>query len=231
MKSTTFFTLCPATGKLQRGFCFLAFQALILPSILALFNSLLPRPLSGGVINLLYFLISFLMITILYRQYFADSVKAAAKQLPKILLWALVFFAVLRLCDYLLQQAIQSQFPEFVNLNDSAIGTLVENNFLPMAIGTVFLIPVTEELLYRTTVFRGLYSRSPAAAWIVSVLLFATVHVMNYAGHDKLVLLLCFVQYIPAGICLAAAYRLSGSILAPILIHAAVNALGILALR
>ena len=54
---------------------------------------------------------------------------------------------------------------------------------------------------------------------------------MNYAGADTLTLALCFVQYLPAGICLAASYRLSGSILTPILIHAGINTLGILALR
>lgn len=227
MRNSTFFSLCPPSGKLQKGFCFLAFQTLILPSFLAF----LPSSISGGMVNFLYFLISFLMVTILYRHYLLDSLKAAGKQLPGIALWAAIFFIALRLCDYLLKLCIQTRFPDFYNLNDAAIGALVRQDFWPMAIGTVVLVPVTEELLHRTTLFRGLYSRSPAAAWIVSVLMFALIHVTNYVGADPLTLALCFVQYLPAGICLAAAYRLSGSILTPILIHAGINTLGILALR
>jgi membrane protease YdiL (CAAX protease family) len=62
--------------------------------------------------------------------------------------------------------------------------------------------------------------------------LFALVHILGYIGFYPFeMLLLCFVQYLPAGICLAAAYRLSGSLLSPILIHALVNLLAMLSLR
>ena len=44
-------------------------------------------------------------------------------------------------------------------------------------------------------------------------------------------LLLAFLQYLPAGLVLAWAYRKSGSIFSPILIHAAVNTLALLSLR
>ena len=44
-------------------------------------------------------------------------------------------------------------------------------------------------------------------------------------------LLLCFLQYIPAGIALGWAYVRSGSILTPILIHTLVNAIGVAILR
>ena len=93
-------------------------------------------------------------------------------------------------------------------------------------------MPVAEECLFRGIVFRGIYDRSHILAWIVSAGLFALVHVIGYFGSAApLTLLLCFLQYIPAGICLAASYRLSGSILSPILIHAAVNFVGMMILR
>jgi membrane protease YdiL (CAAX protease family) len=56
--------------------------------------------------------------------------------------------------------------------------------------------------------------------------------VLGYIGSaDLLTLALCFLQYIPAGLCLAWAYDASGSIFAPVLIHTVINALGILSLR
>ena len=44
-------------------------------------------------------------------------------------------------------------------------------------------------------------------------------------------LFLCLLQYVPAGISLAASYEYSGNIVTPILIHTAVNAVGMLAMR
>ena len=73
--------------------------------------------------------------------------------------------------------------------------------------------------------------KKPGAA-VVSTVLFSLIHINNYIGYyDPLTMLLSFVQYIPAGICLAAAYEISGSIFAPVLIHTAVNAVGMLAVR
>ena len=101
-----------------------------------------------------------------------------------------------------------------------------------MVISTIILAPIAEECFFRGVLFRGIYTQSPGAAWVVSVALFGFLHVMNYIGTvAPLTLILCFLQYIPAGVCLAAAYRLSGSLLCPILIHTAVNAVSMLSVR
>ena len=85
--------------------------------------------------------------------------------------------------------------------------------FVVAAIGWWFLVSIAEQ-------------------WVLSVALFSSVHIINYIGAYPFdTILLCFVQYIPAGLCLAGAYRLSGSLLSPILIHALVNLVGMLALR
>ena len=46
-----------------------------------------------------------------------------------------------------------------------------------------------------------------------------------------LTLLLCFLQYLPAGYCLAWCYANTGTIVTPILMHMIVNAYGISAMR
>ena len=61
---------------------------------------------------------------------------------------------------------------------------------------------------------------------------FALVHVVGYIGNaSALTLLLCFVQYLPAGYCLAWCYQNTGTILTPILMHMLVNAYGLANLR
>ena len=86
--------------------------------------------------------------------------------------------------------------------------------------------------LTRGLVFGALHPRSRMLAYIVSTLFFSFIHVMGYIGSfSASVLLLCFLQYIPAGVMLAWAYEYSGSILAPILIHTAVNAIAIFSVR
>ena len=73
--------------------------------------------------------------------------------------------------------------------------------------------------------------RCGAEGYILSALVFCAIHVISYIGSaDPLTLVLCFVQYLPASLCLAWAYTEADNIFAPILIHIAVNTMSILAL-
>ena len=86
--------------------------------------------------------------------------------------------------------------------------------------------------MYRGLIFRNLYGKSRWAAYIVSILAFAVIHIIGYIGrYSALELLMAFLQYLPAGLCLAWAYTKADTIFAPILIHAAINFLSIHALR
>jgi membrane protease YdiL (CAAX protease family) len=99
-----------------------------------------------------------------------------------------------------------------------------------MVIGTVVLVPIVEETLYRGLIFGLLPKR--ILRYAVSVGAFCAIHVMGYIGYyEPLHLLLCFMQYIPAGLVLAYAYERSGSIFAPILIHMAINGIAMLFMR
>ena len=159
---------------------------------------------------------------------FPDFRQAAA---PHFGSWGPLFY-LNQGCSRILGKLFSSVVTDFSNINDQSIAALLRENFPVMALCTVIFVPITEECLFRGVLFRGIYDRAPWAAWVVSAALFSFVHVMNYVGViPPLPLLLCFLQYVPAGICLAAAYRLSGSLLCPILIHAAVNAVGVLSMR
>ena len=81
-------------------------------------------------------------------------------------------------------------------------------------------------------IFRNLYGKSRWAAYIVSILVFAIIHIIGYIGkYSALELLMAVLQYLPAGLCLAWSYAKADTIFAPILIHAAINAGSIIALN
>ena len=113
----------------------------------------------------------------------------------------------------------------------SARKSLIGMDYVPMIIGTMFLVPVAEEVLYRGLIFQSLYSNNHTLGYILSALIFCAIHVISYIGAaDPLTLVLCFIQYLPASLCLAWAYTEADNIFAPILIHIAVNTMSILAL-
>ena len=84
---------------------------------------------------------------------------------------------------------------------------------------------MVEETLFRGLIFGNLRPLSRAAAYLVSALFFAAVHVWQYAGAlGWRGTLLCAVQYLPAGLALGWTYEKSATIWASVLVHAGINA-------
>lgn len=232
MMNNTFFQNRLTRKELSLGIRYLLFQLLFLPSILSFLNSLFPIPLSAAWLNGLFFSINFGAVIWIFRRFLKGFFPIDSRQLIRILGIGILFFAVNQGCSWILGKLLSSVDTDFSNVNDQSIAVLLEENFPLMALCTVIFVPIAEECFFRGLLFRGLYSLTPWSAWVCSVVSFSFIHVMNYIGVvPPLFLLLCFLQYLPAGICLAAAYRISGSLLCPILVHAAVNAAGILSMR
>ena len=108
---------------------------------------------------------------------------------------------------------------------------MAHDNLWIVAIGTVVFVPFAEEALHRGLIFGCLYQKSHVAGYLLSICIFAAVHIVGYVGtYSPLHLMLAFMQYVPAGLALCWAYRKSGSIFASMLIHAMINAVGLFAL-
>ena len=206
------------------GWIYLALQLLILPSLLYLCNIFFNFQLSDTEINFLFFALNFTCVTVIFHRFILENGKKALSSPLKVITTAISGYVVYTLLSYLLSTLIVSLYPEFYNVNDDYISGLVTNDINLMIVGTVLLVPITEEVLYRGLIFSGLYNRSRALAYIVSILAFAALHVINYIGaYSPLHLLLCFLEYLPAGFCLAWAYAKTDSIWTPILMHTLVN--------
>jgi membrane protease YdiL (CAAX protease family) len=153
------------------------------------------------------------------------NLKCAAQKPVQIGVFALVGTAAL----WLFQTVFSLIFPQHLNLNDlSVMVNLAQSGFWGI-LTTALLTPIFEELLLRGLLFRGLYDRSPIAAWVICCALFPVLHILSYwSYYDILTGLLTFVQYLPAGVVLCLAYRKTGTLLTPIIIHCVFNFLSIL---
>lgn len=219
------------TEKLA-GWIYYPIQLLVLPFVISFVNFFCGSPLSDSWINFLYFSINFVCIALIFRRFLAQNAKIAAETPFRCLRCAVVGIIAYWLLSYIVQIIILVTNPNFFNVNDAYIGDMVQDNYSFMALGTVVLVPVAEEALYRGLIFGQLYNRNRLAAYVVSTVVFAAIHVVSYIGlYDPMLLALCFLQYLPAGLCLGWAYARADSIWAPILMHITINQIGILSMR
>lgn len=213
------------------GWGWLLFQVFLLPTLLVMANAAANYPLGSAWINFIYFCINFLAVLVIFRKYLGRSVTHLGGNFLRCLRGAFLGFCVYYVTTLALNNTISFLYPGFTNINDANVASLTRLDYVPMVIGTVILVPITEEVLYRGLVFRTLYSTNRTLGYILSAMVFCAIHVVGYIGTtDPLTLVLCFIQYLPASICLAWAYTEADNIFAPILIHIAVNTMAILAL-
>lgn len=198
----------------------------LLPSLLRMANSFLQLP--GWTLNAIAFTINFLCLCLIFHRFLLGCLQTAFRHVGKTLLFTLVGLLAHYAATGLITYGILTLYPDYVNLNDNSVAASLADGGIWFAVATVFFVPVSEELLFRGLLFRGLYSRSAFLAWSVSTAAFAGIHILGYIGlYDTPMLLVAFLQYIPAGLCLAFAYRKSDTILAPILMHTVINLIAI----
>ena len=214
------------------GYIYLFIDLFVLPLVLGTVNGMLPVQLTSGQLNFVYYFINLAVILAVFRKFLFQSLKDALRAPFANLWYGLLGYMGSNVLTRMLTVGLLLIFPGFSNVNDAAVGSILREDFALMAVGTILLVPIAEETLFRGLIFRGLYDRSPIAAYLVSMTAFAAMHVAGYIGQaEPLTLLLCFLQYLPAGYCLCFAYRRSGTILSPIVTHMIVNAMAVYAMR
>ena len=116
-----------------------------------------------------------------------------------------------------------------VHLNDYPISAQIQGPpHMTLLIVLLLLAPFVEEVLFRGLVFGNLRSKSRVGAYAASCLLFALLHVWQFAvaGQDGASFLL-MLQYLVPGVVLAWVYERSGTLWTAIALHAGVNALSV----
>ncbi len=225
-------TISPSRKEATWAIRYFLFSTLILPSILVYADTLFSLNISAPWLNLLYYGINFLSVLWIFRIFLKESLSLLKSRVPGVIVTAVLMLVVYFTASQIIGYLLFLYRPDFFNVNDSVISQNAERNYLITAIGTIFFVPVTEELLHRGFIFGVLQRKSRVLAYLVSTLVFASIHITGYIGsYPAGTLLLCLVQYLPAGLCLGYAYEKADSIFCPILMHMTINAIGIAAMR
>lgn len=214
------------------GWFYLLLQLLVLPTLLEFVNAMLPVRLTVTELVFSRYLLNFLAVLWIFHNYLGKNMDQVHHHPAYFFQAVILGFVAYWACGYAMEKVMGLLYPGFQNANDNSIAALARSGFYLTAVGTVILVPLAEECFYRGLIFRGLYSRSPWAAYIISIAAFAAAHVIGYIGsYSILDLVICFLQYLPAGLCLAWAYAKSDTIFAPVLIHSIINAVAVSRLR
>ena len=216
-------TLSPK--KASAGWCWMAFQLLLLPSLLNEASGLLPVEVSGAAVNFGYHLVCFLGVFLIFFHYLQASFRCAVKNWRRCALVCALTVLIYYAAAWAVTRFIGFCDPAFANRNDASITAMRQQGLVLTAITTVLLAPLSEECLFRGLMFGQILKKSRPGAYALSALCFGLLHVMGYLGaYTSLQVLLSLLQYAPAGLILAWSYEKSETIALPILVHGIINA-------
>ncbi len=227
-----YLSLPPTKQQRLWGLIYLAISQIALPFILELAVWLLSLPLTLGQFNGIYIGTNCIVTLLIFRKLLYKELRRIPGRVGKLLAYSLLGFVLYWIANLYVSFVIGMLYPGFTNVNDAAIDAMAAQDYWIIAICTVVLAPISEELLFRGTLFAGFYNRNRFLAYFLSMLLFSAVHVVGYIGMYPIgTLLVCLVQYFPAAFCLCWIYARADSILPPILIHAMLNLFALLTMR
>ena len=216
-------------SEMMFGCIYYTLSYFLFPSVVSLASDTFSIPLWCCQFGL--FLSNFLFSVGIVHRFLLQDGKLALSKPGKILQFTVLGLVFYYTANLIVRYGIFLIRPEYINLNDQRIINLARDGGIWIAAGTVVLVPTAEELLFRGLLFEAVRHKKPIIGWLLSAAAFSAVHILGYIGsYDFISFCLAFVQYLPAGLCLAWAYRASGTIFAPIAMHTIINLIGVLIL-
>lgn len=227
--STTYMT----TLERVLGGVLLAFYLLILPFVrgplFGFLGRLVGQSISAHTQNIIYYWVLFVLALLIFWLFIGRTTSRfltdTARTLETVGLGLIAFYGLNELLYRVFRLLVSSQ----TNLNDVAVSAQVADAPQSTLLVIIFLAPFVEEALFRGYVFGNLRDHSRAAAYIVSCLLYAFLHVWQFAMVDRsLTCFLLMIQYLAPGAVLAWSYERSGTLWGSILVHCFASALAVL---
>ena len=176
--------------------------------------------------NVVYLLVSFAVVLLLGLRYLRREFDTLLDRKLLSVITAIQGYFIYIFAGYALVMALLLMFGgvEWENPNNEAIVGMAMGDTMKVLAMSVFLGPVVEEVLFRGVVYAQLRRFGALAGYAGSTLLFALLHVWQYAvWGDGAAALLYMVDYIPVGFVLAWCYERSGSIWTGIFLHLGLN--------
>ena len=193
-------------------------------------ETLLKTDISAGLRSAIYYYLLFAVTLLIFHRYLAQTTRKALERAGGVIRTALVGLVALYGLNELVYRLTQLLIENRTNLNDVAISAQINDAPRTTLLIVIFLAPFVEETLFRGLVFGGLKQKNRAVAYVVSCLLFALLHVWQFAVVSRdVTYLLLMVQYLVPGLVLCGVYDKGDTLWCPIILHMAANALAVLA--
>lgn len=225
-----------SSGEVTGGTIFFVVYLLVLPfatdPLFRFAELLLDVNISAGMQSAIYYYVLFAVTAMIFHGLLGRSTRTLADNAAlavKTLGMGLVALYGLNELAYRLTHALINNQ---TNLNDVSISARIDAAPLSTLLIVLFLAPFVEEFLFRGLVFGGLRSRSRTVAYLVSSVLFAFLHVWQFAwGNQDAAYFWLMLQYLVPGAVLAWAYDHSGTLWTSVALHGLANALSVLVSR
>ena len=230
-KASTYMT----AGEQIAGVIFFVIYLLVLPfaaePLFRVIGGLLGVTISAALQSAIYYYTLFAVTIIIFHKFIARTSRQALEGIGGAAKAVLIGMVALYGLNELIYRLTNLVLTNRTNLNDVTISAQIEDAPRTTMLIVIFLAPFVEEVLFRGLVFGNLRAKGRALAYLVSCLLFALLHVWQFAVvHQDITYLLLMVQYLVPGLVLAWVYDRSGTLWSSIALHAAANALAVLAL-
>lgn len=209
------------------GACYLPFYLIFSSMLIQLVLFwILPEEPTNLVLNACYYGLNTLCILLIFHRFlwnnlrvFAQSWRTVLKNLPAALV---AYYAI----SMVVNAAILLLMPDFANQNDATVGGILDEQPVLMIVIAVILAPLIEETLFRGLIFSNLRAKNRFLAYAFTALFFAAIHIVPYLRTmTPMEVVLSIAQYLPATLVLANFYERTDTILAPMLLHAAINSI------
>lgn len=222
-----------SAGEQFAGAVFFIIYALILPvamgPLFRLAGHLLGRRIHADTQAAVYYYGLFAVTAVIFHGFLARTTRRLLDDLPEALKTVLIGLVGIYGLNAILARLSGALFSGRVNLNDGSISAQIASTPHMTLLTVLLLAPFVEETLFRGLVFGSLKERSRLTAYAVSCLLFALLHVWQFAVESRdPAYLLMMVRYLAPGVVLAWAYEHTGTLWASFGVHAAANALSVL---
>ena len=230
-KATSYMT----PGEQIAGVIFFVIYLLVLPFATAplfrLVERLLGMSLSASTEHMIYYYVLFAVAVIIFHRFLGRTSRHLVDNLTGALKTMAVGLVALYGLNELVYRLLNLILGSHTNLNDYAISAQIQDAPRVTTLIVVLLAPFVEEVLFRSLVFGNLKHGSRVTAYIVSCLLFALLHVWQFAVvRQDITYFLVMLQYLVPGVILAWAYEHSGTLWTSIGVHVVANALSVWAM-
>lgn len=220
----------PKKGAVIGGAVYLLIYLFGLPQALPHLMRLLRVDIttSGGsyLANVVYFSVNFIVVALLFRPYLLASLAPLhERRLGWFFLTVAIGYGIGAIGSNSLTILYELLDITPDNLNNDAVNAMLLRHPGSMLLFTVVLAPITEECLFRGVLFAPFCRKCPWVGYVLSVVLFSCVHVLNSIGYQApFELALCFLQYVPLSLALCWVCQKTKSIWGSITLHAFINA-------